>query len=393
DVNIMELLEKNKYIEVYGGHKGAAGLTIKKENYKLFVKQIVDDTSNNEYKEEILNVIELEEFELNYAVARVLSQNVKAKITAVQCGIGCIIVDGEVHFSILLLQNIEKSDIIREEKTLPFRMEMEYEESMPTMMADVCVSEKGLKTDITVDAETNKSLISISSTLLFEGEAYSEEKLTMVLDAFSLTENTETEKAEFAFVKPQETRVVEARLSGRASNDELVAGSRLMCVGGEEIEVTSTSIIDGKINVVGVVSVNGYIRTPEGSFGTTKWQVPFDCNLDVAIGENVNYSIKASLEKPFAKIVSLTEAEIEVNGVFCLTIFEKNKLDYISDIKFCGEKPTENSAISVYIAIEGEELWSLAKRLNVCPSELVLTNKELNFPLTGKERIVIYRQK
>lgn len=66
DFNIVELFEKNKYIEMYGGHKGAAGLTIRKENYDLFVKQIIDDTKNNEYKEEILNVINLEENELNY---------------------------------------------------------------------------------------------------------------------------------------------------------------------------------------------------------------------------------------------------------------------------------------------------------------------------------------
>jgi hypothetical protein len=42
---------------------------------------------------------------------------------------------------------------------------------------------------------------------------------------------------------------------------------------------------------------------------------------------------------------------------------------------------------------EGEELWSLSKRLNVCPDQLVATNKELQFPLTGKERIVVYRRK
>ena len=36
---------------------------------------------------------------------------------------------------------------------------------------------------------------------------------------------------------------------------------------------------------------------------------------------------------------------------------------------------------------------ALAKRLNVCPKSLVETNSDLQFPLTGKERIVVYRRK
>lgn len=334
-----------------------------------------------------------EEFELNYAVAKVLTQSARAEITAVQCGVGCIIVDGEVDYGALLLQNIEKSDIIREEKKLPFRMEMEYEEAMPSMVADICVGEKAFKTDITVDEDTNKSVISISATLIFEGEVFSEEKITVGLDAFSLTENVDTEKSTMSFVKPYETRNDTCRIVGRAINDELPAGSRIMCVGGEEIDVTSTSITDGKLNVTGILSLNGYVRTPDGGVTTTKWQTPFECNLEIPISDKLEYSVKAKAEKPFAKIISLSEAEIEAEGIFFVMVCEKTQVEYISGIKFCGEKVAEDSAISVYIPVAGEELWSLAKRLNVCPDTLVLTNKELQFPLTGKERIVIYRQK
>jgi len=65
-VNIIEILEKNKYIEVYGGHKGAAGLTIKKENYDNFVKLVQEDCANYEYIEKEIEVIEISEEELSY---------------------------------------------------------------------------------------------------------------------------------------------------------------------------------------------------------------------------------------------------------------------------------------------------------------------------------------
>ena len=58
-----------------------------------------------------------------------------------------------------------------------------------------------------------------------------------------------------------------------------------------------------------------------------------------------------------------------------------------------GLKKVNDSAVSVYIPLDGEGLFALAKRLNVCPETLVATNPDLQFPLTGKERIVIFRQK
>ena len=72
---------------------------------------------------------------------------------------------------------------------------------------------------------------------------------------------------------------------------------------------------------------------------------------------------------------------------------ENCSIKYIKEVKCIGEKPACECAISVYIPTPGEDLWGLAKRLNVAPETLVETNKELRFPLTGDERIVIYRKK
>ena len=79
----------------------------------------------------------------------------------------------------------------------------------------------------------------------------------------------------------------------------------------------------------------------------------------------------------------------------CRSVYpsKKEACEVISQLKILAEKEIENCAISVYIPTVGEDLWSLAKRLNTCPEALVATNKDLQFPLTGRERIVIYRQK
>lgn len=66
DFNIVELFEDNPYIEVYGGHKGAAGLTVRKDKFDLFYDKVIKDTKDNEYEESVLNVIEINEDELSY---------------------------------------------------------------------------------------------------------------------------------------------------------------------------------------------------------------------------------------------------------------------------------------------------------------------------------------
>ena len=95
----------------------------------------------------------------------------------------------------------------------------------------------------------------------------------------------------------------------------------------------------------------------------------------------------------YARIISVNEIELETEIAFTVYPHEKSQIKIIGEIKALGEKKKNSCALSVYIPVEGEELWSLSKRLNVCPSALLSTNPELTFPLTGKERIVVYRQK
>jgi len=69
DVNIYELLLKNKeFLEKFGGHKMAAGLSIKSENLKEFEKSINEDASNlpKEYfipKENIFGILDPKEID------------------------------------------------------------------------------------------------------------------------------------------------------------------------------------------------------------------------------------------------------------------------------------------------------------------------------------------
>lgn len=334
-----------------------------------------------------------EEFTLNYAVSKILCQRAKAFVTAVQCGVGCIIVDGELSLTLMLLQNIEKSDIIREEKTFPFRMEIEYAEAMPVMTALARVSEKSYKTDVMVDADSFTSKVNVSVNLCFEGEAFSLESITVPTDLFSTAKQTETERECINYLTPVGVKRVESNVLGRCQGEELPAGARLMSVCAEKTDVVSYVKLGDKIEVTGVISATGFFKDTEGKTFSVNWQTPFEKLVDCELNEDYQIELTAFAKKPSVKVLSINEVELEVQSVFNLNVYEKGCINFVKNVK-CGEdKRVCDSAISVYIAREGEDLWSLAKRLNVCPDELVESNRELQFPLTGEERIVVYRQR
>lgn len=64
--NVLTLLENNEFVDAYGGHSGAAGVTIKKENYENFKKDLIDKSKNNIYEDCIYSVIEINADELSY---------------------------------------------------------------------------------------------------------------------------------------------------------------------------------------------------------------------------------------------------------------------------------------------------------------------------------------
>lgn len=334
-----------------------------------------------------------EQFELSYPIEEVLSHSALATISAVQCGVGAIIVDGQVHVSAIALQKNDKNDIIKESRNFPFRVEIECEDAMPNMQAVALVNEKAFKMDVSVDENTLKSLVSISVSLVFEGEAFIEENIMVATDVFSTEQEVELIKTEIPFYKNCEVKTATRLISQRAVIEELPVGAMVLAVCGEKAEILNKTCTAENTVVSGVVFANVFFRDGDKNVFTKKVETPFECELDCAFCTETDLSLYVKALSGRARLVSLTEIELECELNFTLYPKERKQLKLLSEIKPLKEKEKNECALSVYIAMEGEELFSLAKRLNVCPTDLAETNSDLQFPLVGNERIVVYRQK
>ena len=334
-----------------------------------------------------------EEYELDYAVAEVVYQRATPLITSVQCGVGCIIVDGSVLLSSILLQSGDKKDIIKENRTVAYRAEIECEEAMPSCSARAQVCVKNFKTDVTVDEEKNKSAITALVTLNFSCEAFCSEEISLVEDAFSLTDNVKIELADFVSEKCCQQKSTTIKGCGRVENARINEGYLPVCACGERVEVVSVSQTEKGVLVTGTLSMNGIFRGEDGRLASVPLETVFETEIDYALPQNAKIDVVAVAEQGAIQLV--TQTEVELCAEITLTVFPREQMviKHLKEVCCTGVKPINDCPISVYIPLENEELWSLAKRLNVAPNELIETNKELQFPLTGKERIVVYRQK
>ena len=104
-------------------------------------------------------------------------------------------------------------------------------------------------------------------------------------------------------------------------------------------------------------------------------------NISVAVcGVNIRQRSEGECEAE--AVLKIAAADSETVTVKYLTEAEE------------GEKVDSNDcALSVYIPTAGDGLWETAKKLLQSPEEIQATNPELSFPLSGKERILVYRPK
>ncbi len=333
-----------------------------------------------------------EEFEVNYAVEQVVFQRAQATVTACQCGVGAIIVDGQVEMQAIFLQKGDKKDIIKEARLIPFRVEIECEDAMPANLATARVFEKSLKTNIAVDEDKGGSLVTVGIILEFVGEAYAQNSIDIAVDAFCKTHELDVQVGAIECVEALDVQSCQKELYTPINIEELAEGSEFKCVFGESVEIISQECAESGINVSGVFYGNALYKNAQGKCFTKKIESPFEATLSCTTCAGASYNVIANATCAKAKS---SFNGLEVEWSLCVTVYAKKKcgFKFIKGYSLAKEKRANDCAISVYIAVEGEELWSLAKRLNETPEELASANPDLQFPLCGSERIIVYRQK
>ena len=376
-----EFFAQNELSYISGGD----GIILKKDLVNAFY---LKDVNNSE-------VYVDEDFTLNYPVKNVLLHDEKIYPVGVCAGVDCIIVDGEAVISTYLLQKEENSDIIKEVRTLPFKIEVPLDGMMPKTNCNTTLQLKSAKYDVVVDEETNKTTVNIGLTLSATTFVFSEQSLELPYDAFSVEKELTIKNGEKHLEKLSNTKNLTIKFNERVTlSPELEPGARILFTLPEEFNITDYNLDNDILTIDAVILAKTVVKDFDGIIKTIpyKFLVELSQKLDNIDSDERLLSVDGCLTDINARLVTLSEAECYGNVKVFVKFKSENTLCYLEDVVVVSDKQQKTNAISVYIAVKGETLWDLAKRLNIPPDDVINLNPELEFPLNGDERIIIFRQ-
>lgn len=320
---------------------------------------------------------------------KVLQSRAEAFLSAVVCGDGVIVCDGEVILSLSLLPFNQNNDIIRERRTIPLHYELDCDLATTEMNATALVNVSAIAIKVYLDEESDMCRISSVIGLNFSAKAQKIRMLRSVADAYS----------DSVELKCFPEQVNALAICGYLSKTEKVSGkftceipenSRFLGVLGERLEIVGTSYFEEKLIVDFIVSCDALFIDGDGLPVSKKAELAD--SIEIVRDFEIANDVCCKINSVNAKLRSgKIDAEIVLN--VGITKCENKCYEVIKGVEEGAEKSANKSAISVYFAKSGDTEWEVSKATGMDIDEIFELNQDLEFPLTGNEKIVVFRKK
>lgn len=350
----------------------------------LQVKKL--QTENACVLESITKTFDLEdEFDLDFTITEILWHEQNVKVKEMASSIGAVIVSGELELNYLAL-NGENLPVL-DKKTIPFSFEIDSKSAMPDLLCDGSISVKNLNFKATVDENKNKSTISVTIKLSVTSSVIENEPISYIDDAFSNDCYLNLGKKAIKTTKYLGEKTVEKAVNFKAVS-EFEKNTLLICPLFAKIEEIELTAQDDNYKASGVAQV-GMLINASGNYAVETTLIPFEFGFE-KIGENARLTSSAI----YGLTLSQAGNQLTIDFIVCLRVREtaESNFNAIISIEEGEKRVKSNMAISVYIPNCGDTLWDVCKNIGISEEEVLKINKDLTFPTSGEERIIIYRE-
>ena len=348
----------------------AEGAVVKSENQKLYTAVTFSGEGEIE-----------DDFDCN--AEDVLAPSAEVLVLDCNCRAGMVEITGEIYLSLLATRG---GSPVCLDRIIPFKSEINCEDALLAKKA-VCRAEiKEINVNAKVNEEKGKCDVDLNFRLGFTGQYYEEEEVNLICDAFSKQSALSLNYSEESAYPCGEIKVYSERVTGLcAVKAKLDYTCNLLAAAAPKVEFARTdSGIEGSVSATLIYSQSGEIHS-------TEVNLPFAVPLSGGVANVADITVAVC----GVNIRQRTEGECEAEAVLKIAAAEctESNTRYVSEVVEGEEISVNDSALSVYIPTAGDGLWETAKKLLQSPEEIQTTNPELTFPLSGKERILIFRPK
>lgn len=321
------------------------------------------------------------------SVVDVLIPCAKAVVLSSVCGTGEVETSGEIYLSLFAMR--EQSPVCLE-RVIPFKCTVPCDDAMSGRRAATVAEITDLNVTAHVNEDRGRCQINFVCNLALNGWFADERGEEAAVDAFSDTNEVSLGYAEECMPRCVEVKVYSERVSGlAATKSKLGYDCKFLAAALPQADCAynyDTGCVEGAVNTVLVYEQGGEIKS-------TEVELPFAVALNgVAEGGQKVYK-DVAVSGVSVRLKAEGEAEAEAMLKISATVCEESTVKYLTQIEEGEAVEVNDCAVSVYLPTAGDGLWDIAKKLKKSPSEVSACNTELTFPLTGKERIVVYRAK
>ena len=296
---------------------------------------------------------------------------------------GVVEINGEIYLSLLA---IREGAPVCFDRVIPFKSEIACEQALFSQRAFCRVEVKNVTVNCKVYEDRGKCGVDFNCNLAFFGRFYEEEEISYVSDAFSKDCALNLKRSEESIFIDTDEKVYSERVSGLcAVKAKLDYTCAILAAVLPNVEFARTSGgIEGSVSATLLYEQGGEVRA-------TEVNLPFEVMLSGLSSECTEIDVAVC----GVSLRQRAEGECECEAQLKITAAdgEKRCITYVTEAAEGDKKKLSDSAVSVYVPECGDGLWETAKRLSESPENITAANPELTFPLTGKERILIYRPK
>ncbi len=340
-----------------------------------------------------------EEFALSNTketIGNILLAEVSQRRLDTRLGTDELLLRGEMVVFILYESVDGKTDWA--EQTIPYEGRIECYGAEDTMYHHLIGGVIDENIDVRMDADGEMRIVGVEATLEMRAAIYSEEKLNILTDIYSLKQTLKPEFAQVEAAGLVMQNYSKYKLSEQISIPELRSEILQVCHTDGSLKIEHTEIVSDGIMAEGVLHICFlYIKADdEAPFEVWQGMVPFtyviECNGAEA---DMEYDIGTILEQVSVGILGNGEAEVKATVGFQLFLRRPERILNIQDI---GEEPLDLEQLSRapgivgYIVKDGDELWELAKRYHTTIEGIKSINQIEGDTLKPGEKMLIFKE-
>lgn len=328
-----------------------------------------------------------DEQEVGGEISSVLGLNVSCAVKRAEAIDGGVLAGANVY---ALVTYVEGGAI----KQRDFKMELEEELGLDGVQAgdSISVSASVKSSKIILQGVTDDNVIRVEGEIQFRVQAFRCAEAEVVDDMFTLTNEVAVTRESKDYICFDGCGFFSENVTGTAVlGDNRAPVLEVNALPYARCYTTKTYVDDdGKLAVEGIVNTD-VIYTDENGYNSVRTEIPFALTISSVQPFSKTVKVCCSIENISAKARREREIDIDVRLGVEACGYSDVTAEFISAVEVGEEKPQNKSALSLYIANDGDEILDLCKALTAMPEQIMQQNPALEFPLKEGTRVIYLR--